>query len=342
MIYVEKSAIDLPLTKLISSKFNVEVIEDGQEIEDVKSNIVITNVIDNFVHQCPATQNHRCCNYHVVDIMQGCPFDCSYCILQLYLPHRHISVTGNIDNVLEDIKLATRFQRKRIGSGELADSLAMDKTIPLSKFIVPFVNELDNVQFEFKTKSDVVDNLLDLNPKNCLVSWSLNPQEISSLEEPYTASIERRIKAAEKVVEHGYKVGFHFDPLIMHENFESLYGELIENLTLRIKEASVEYISISTFRCPPELMNEIRLREKDSILTKGDFIRGLDGKVRYFKSERSKMIKFVLNKIRKEWKNVYIYFCMEHDSVWNNLMGYDPGDREEFEKYFPIHGCKTL
>lgn len=41
----------------------------------------------------------------------------------------------------------------------------MDKIIPLSKIIVPFVNKLDNILFEFKTKSDVIDNLLNLNPK---------------------------------------------------------------------------------------------------------------------------------------------------------------------------------
>lgn len=342
MIYVEKSAIDLPLTREVSKNFNLEVIEDNAEVEDIKSNVIITNVVDNFVHQCPATQEHRCCNYHVVDIMQGCPFDCAYCILQLYLPHKNIRVTGNIDKVLDDIRLATKHQKKRIGSGELADSLAMDKTIPLSKFIVPLVNELDNIQFEFKTKSDVVDNLLELNPKNCLVSWSLNPEEIISQEEPYTATLERRLKAAENVIKHGYKVGFHFDPLIMHKDFEKIYGNLIENLTSRIDGKNVEYISISTFRCPADLMNEIRMRPKDSILTKGDFVRGIDGKVRYFKAERVKMISFVLNKIRKEWKDVFIYFCMEHDSVWSNLLGYDPGDREEFEKFFPTYGCKTF
>ena len=205
MIYVEKSAEHLPLTQIVAKNNNIEIIDDGYIIDDKKSNVVITNVLDNFVHPCPATNIYRCCNYHVVDIMQGCPFDCAYCILQLYLPHSHIRVTGNTDKVVDNIKSAVSDKKLRIGSGELADSLAMDKVIPLSKIIVPEVNKLDNIQFEFKTKSDVVDNLLELNPKNCLVSWSLNPQKIIDIEEPRTASLERRLQACENVVRHGYK-----------------------------------------------------------------------------------------------------------------------------------------
>ncbi len=337
MIYVEKSALKLPLTKIISKENNIQIVEDDFSIEDKKSNVLISYHNDNFVHSCPATHIYRCCNYHVVDIMQGCPFDCAYCILQLYLPHKYIKVAGNTDKVLEDIKISVASQKRRIGSGELSDSLAMDKVIPLSKIIIPFVNELDNILFEFKTKSDVIDNLLNLNPKNIIVSWSLNPSSIIEKEEPFTASLERRLKAAEILSNYGYKVGFHFDPLIMTDNFEETYGDLIDNLTNRINENSVEYISISTFRCPHELMNIIRERKTSSILTKGDFIKGIDGKTRYFKSERIKMLDFVTKRLQKSWKKVFIYYCMEHESIWQKLLYYDPKDRETFETYFPCY-----
>ena len=337
MIYVEKSAENLSLTQIVAKEHNIHIIDNSQQVEDKKSNIIISSHKDNFVHRCPATNIYRCCNYHVVDIMQGCPFDCAYCILQLYLPHKYIKVTGNTDLWLEDMKKATAHEKRRIGSGELSDSLAMDKTIPLSKIIVPYVNNLENILFEFKTKSDVIDNLLNLNPKNVMVSWSLNPAEIIEKEEPLTATLKRRLQAAKTISEYGYKVGFHFDPLIMVDKFEELYGSLIEELTSTIKEESVEYISISTFRCPSDLMNIIRERKSPSILTKGDFIKGIDGKTRYFKAERIKMIGFVTEKLKKEWKNVFIYYCMEHDSIWTKLLNYDPGEREDFEKHFPCY-----
>ena len=43
MIYVEKSAQSLPLTQMVAKDNNIEVIDDGAEIEDKKSNVVISN-----------------------------------------------------------------------------------------------------------------------------------------------------------------------------------------------------------------------------------------------------------------------------------------------------------
>ena len=202
---------------------------------------------------------------------------------------------------------------------------------------MPIAAQSDNIQFEFKTKSDCVDNLLSVEPKNAIVSWSLNPQEIISKEEPFTASLDRRLNAALNCVKHGYKVGFHFDPLIMTENFETIYGRLFEMLTDTIPQEAVEFISISTFRCPQELLDCIRSRKAPSVILKGDFIKGLDGKARYFKGLRAKMLRFAVKSLRKQWKNAFIYFCMEHESLWKNLLETDPGCREDFEKSFPYY-----
>lgn len=342
MIYVEKSALNLPLTKFLEKEnVNLKEIDDNFLVEDKKSNIVITHKKDNFLHPCPATNIYRCCNYHVIDIMQGCPFDCSYCILQYYLPHKHIRVSADIDKVVDDILCGVKNKRQRIGTGELADSLALDNIIPISKLLTPIANSNDNIQLEFKTKSDNVSNLLNLNPKNIVVSWSLNPAKIINQEEPFTASLERRLKAASDCAKYGYKVAFHFDPLIWVEDFENLYGELINQLTSTIDENLVEFISVSTFRCPNELLDSVRKRKKPSILLKGDYIRGLDGKVRYYKALRSKMLKFTVSNIRKNWTKPFIYFCMEHDSLWKNILGYDPLAREEFEKLFPHYNCQS-
>lgn len=338
MIFVEKSALNLPLTKLLEKEgANLNIIDDGYAVEDKKSNIVVTGQRDNFLHPCPGTNVYRCCNYHVVDIMQGCPFDCSYCILQYYLPHKYIKVSSDIDSVKSDILSGVKNNKQRIGTGELADSLALDNVIPLSKLLIPIANNNDNIQLEFKTKSDNVSNLLNSNPKNVVVSWSLNPQEIISTEEPLTASLDRRLNAALNCVTHGYKVSFHFDPLILTDDFEKLYGNLIEKLTSIIPESSVEFISISTFRCPNDLLNSIRQRKSPSVLLKGDYIKGLDGKVRYYKALRGKMLRFAVENIRKNWRKAFIYFCMEHETLWQSIMNYDAGDRETFEKLFPFY-----
>ena len=49
------------------------------------------------------------------------------------------------------------------------------------------------------------------------------------------------------------------------------------------------------------------------------------------------MIGFVTEKLKKQWKKPFIYYCMEHSSIWEKILNYDPGEREEFETYFPCY-----
>jgi len=338
MIYIDKSARNSRFVDIFENdgrKFTF--VNSMEEVEDSKNNIYITSGYNTFVHRCPATTNYRCCNYYVVDLVEGCPFDCTYCILQEYLNHNLVKVHSDLDRVKEEIISLSKKGVFRLGTGELSDSLAYDHILKLSDFFIPVISDLENIQFEFKTKSANVGRLLNHNSENILVSWSLNPQEIVTAEEHYTAGLDERIEAAAKCAEYGYKVGFHFDPLIYYNDFEKGYSDVIKKLFEKIPEQSVEYISISTFRFIPGLLDTVREKFEGSQLLKSDYVRTLDGKMRYFKSLRQYMLRYVVKRIREYWPQVFLYFCMEHESVWKNLLGYDPGERENFEKNFPFY-----
>lgn len=335
MIYIERSAENGYFHKLFDrNKIPYQFLENREEIEDIKTNILITSQKNRFVHSCPATKEYRCCNYMVVDAVEGCPFDCSYCILQAYLNHNYIKVYDDMESVRESILELSKRGRFRLGTGELSDSLAIDHILKLSDFIIPIINKQDNIQFEFKTKSSNISNLLNHNPKNIVVSFSLNPETIFNREELFAASPTERIKAARKLAEYGYRVSFHFDPLIYCDNFEVEYKGLLDYLFDNIDESSVEFISISTFRFVPELADIIRNKFDSSNILANNFIKSLDNKMRYFKPLRFYMLKTIYYYIKKNWNTVFIYFCMEDRSIWEKIMNYDPGERENFEKYF--------
>jgi spore photoproduct lyase len=337
MIHVEKGALGTFLANdLVARNISFNIVDSVDEVADEKSEIVLRRKHDNYCHPCPATKIYRCCNYYTTDVMEGCPFDCSYCILQAYLPHKRIEVTADTDSVIMSIKkLISEGAKRRLGTGELSDSLALDNIFPFSKLIVPIINAQENIQFEFKTKSANIGNLLELNPRNVVVSWSLNPQSIADIEEIGTASIKDRLQAAKKCAEAGYRLAFHFDPVIYTENYQKLYGELLAELFNAIPERSVEYISISTFRAPALLIDKMRERKALSALLKGDMVSGLDSKMRYFKPLRYEMLEFMTSQICRHWKNIFVYYCMESSAIWKGLLGRDPGEREEFETLFP-------
>ncbi|MCA1927384.1 MAG: radical SAM protein [Calditerrivibrio sp.] len=335
MIYIEKSAEHGHFRKLFDeNETPYEFIEDKSEIEDSKKNILITSQKNRFVHSCPATKEYRCCNYMVVDAVEGCPFDCSYCILQAYLNHNYIKVYDDMESIRESILDLSKKGKFRLGTGELSDSLALDHILRLLDFIIPIINKQENIQFEFKTKSSNISNLLNHNPKNIVVSFSLNPEIISKREELFASSPIERIKAAKTLTEYGYRVSFHFDPLIYCDNFEEEYINLLDYLFDNIEQSSVEFISISTFRFVPELADIIRNKFDNSDILANNFIKSMDNKMRYFKTLRVHMLKTVYYHIKKNWDTVFTYFCMEDRSIWEKIMNYDPGDRENFEKYF--------
>src|SRR5207244_10184129 len=92
----------------------------------------------------------------------------------------------------------------RIGTGELADSLALDPLTGLSRELVPFFAARPNALLELKTKTDAVDDLLTLDPRDrVVVSWSLAPAPAVGVAEQGTAPIAARLAAMRRVVDAG-------------------------------------------------------------------------------------------------------------------------------------------
>ena len=65
------------------------------------------------------------------------------------------------------------------------------------------------------TKSDNVDDILDL-PHNgqTIIAWSMNNTMVSQKFEIGAPSFERRLAAARKVQEAGYRVRIRLDPIV--------------------------------------------------------------------------------------------------------------------------------
>ena len=119
-----------------------------------------------FLKNCPGTTGYLCCGYRVLNIVTGCPFDCTYCILQLYLNQPSITVHSNwADSLAEIDALVRRRPGKtlRLGTGELADSLALEPITGMAADLLPSALEFPEVVLELKTKSTFVDSLLDID-----------------------------------------------------------------------------------------------------------------------------------------------------------------------------------
>ena len=110
-----------------------------------------------------------------------------------------------------------------------------------------------------KTKSVNVDLLTSVRPAgNIVVSWTVNPPFISKTVEHLAASIEERLEAAERCQEAGYKIGFHFDPVIYYEGWEKDYRDLVNKIFDKIQAKNIAWISLGTLRMTVGLKKTMR------------------------------------------------------------------------------------
>ncbi|MCX5781491.1 MAG: hypothetical protein NT145_02130 [Elusimicrobia bacterium] len=334
-IFIEKSVFNHPLSRNILKIFSESKIQAISSLKEYSSNysfnlkdynkrtenLFLVRENYDFFKACPCTSNVLPCNYYLINLGFGCPFECSYCFLQGYQNFPGIIIPTNIESFFEKFKPSDlkpgMFQFPRIGSGEFTDSLVFDHITGFSKKIIEYFSKYSDIYFEFKTKSSNIGNILSSLPsKNIVVSWSLNPQKIIDENEFYTASLEERIESAKKCADAGFSLGFHFDPIFYCEGWEKDYFGVIEKIFSKISPEKVLWISLGTFRMPKELKKAIENRFPNNKILDAELLLGKDLKLRYSQDVRIEIYSKMVKGIRKFSNKSIIYLCMEPKEVW--------------------------
>jgi spore photoproduct lyase len=290
-----------------------------------------------FLKPCPGTKDYICCGYQILNIGTNCPLDCSYCILQSYFNRPHLRVFVNLEEELQkliEIMEGDPHKIHRIGTGEFTDSLALDPIAGWTNILLPVFSGSSNAVLELKTKTCNINNLVNSKYRDrIIVSWSLSSPFISAREEKGAPVIKERIKAAQRCQSEGFIIGFHFDPLIFHEKWKDEYKRTLDLLNDNIDPKGIIWISMGSFRFIPDLKTIIRKRHKKSLVLKGEFIPGLDGKMRYFKQIRIELYSFMKENLEKWHEDLGLYLCMESDDIWEKALGFSPRSSKGLSDY---------
>ncbi|MBW2259446.1 MAG: DNA photolyase [Deltaproteobacteria bacterium] len=293
--------------------------------------LFLTRNKGSFLKKCPGTRSYICCGYQILHIGTYCTMDCAYCVLQTYFHPPVLQYFVNQERLFEELDDIARSERPpfhRIGTGEFTDSLIWEPWTQLSKTLIPYFAQQDRIVLELKTKSTAIENLRNLeHNKKTIVAWSLNAPSMIRREERGTASTRARLRAAAQCEAWGYPLAFHFDPLILYEGCEKDYRRLVRRLFSSVSPQSIAWISLGSFRFMPSLKPIIQKRFKKSRIVYGEFVPGLDGKMRYFKPLRIELYRKMAAWIRELAPDVTLYFCMEDEEVWKRALGFVPEDR---------------
>ncbi|MBF0101284.1 MAG: DNA photolyase [Desulfobacterales bacterium] len=338
-LYIDSTIADTPQVDAILNQLRLpyHIIDHSTQLYDIihnttdpissgKTVLFLTQNKGQFIKKCPGTSYYTCCGYHILHIGTYCTMDCSYCILQSYFHPPVLQLFVNFsDAERELVDMFSKNQIVRIGTGEFTDSLIWDQWIELSSQWIQLFSNQTHAVLELKTKTAHVLPFRNIEHRQkTIFAWSLNTEWVIATQERGTASLEDRLEAARQCESWGYKLAFHFDPIIIYEDFEKDYTSVINRLFSVINPHNIVWISLGTFRFMPQLKSIIQYRFPDSTLPYGEFIPGVDGKMRYFKPLRIQAYRKLYQVIHDIAPGVLVYFCMEDDEVWQQSLGYTP------------------
>ena len=246
-IYFEKEILNYPLGKELMNKYKeipkVE-IENHNNIEEMrkKENKEFPYMKENLIIGVRKThkfvENHKTSDFLVPYTSSGCTASCMYCYLVCnYNKCAYLRLFVNREQMMEKIiKTAEKSEKEltfEIGSNS---DLILENTITNNiPWTIENFKNTNKGKLTFPTKFDMVDDILDLDHKGKVtIRMSVNPEDIINKVEFGTSRLKGRIEAINKLKEAGYNVGILIAPVIMVENWKSLYLELIRKLSVEL------------------------------------------------------------------------------------------------------------
>ena len=325
-IYYEKEIIEYPLGKqlmehykdvpktIIENHNNIEEMRKKQnsEFPDMKRNLIIgVRKTHKFV------ENHKTSDYLVPYTSSGCTAMCMYCYLVCnYNKCAYLRLFVNREQMLEKIiKTAQKSEKEltfEIGSNS---DLVLENTITGNLvWTIQNFAKTDKGFLTFPTKFDMIDDILPLEHNGRItIRMSVNPEEVINKVEFGTSRLKGRIEAINKLAEAGYKIGILIAPVILVDNWEKLYTELIQRLNQelsnKVKKNAFFEIIFMTYSYVHTKINEeafpnaINLYDQEKMTGRGNGKYGYKEKNRI---EAEKIIRELMKKYFSQNKIEYI------------------------------------
>lgn len=280
---------------------------------------------------CPvASPKTRCCNLMTLDAVESCGFDCSYCSIQSFYQNNTITFDKNFAQKLELLELDPA-KTYHIGTGQSSDSLMWGNRAGVLEALLNFARKNPNVILELKSKSDNITYLLENDvPKNVICTWSLNPQVIIDNEEKRASSLRERIQSAKALADKGVLVGFHFHPIVLFEGWQEAYTRIAHELVATFTCKEVALVSMGTLTFIKPVLKKIRLRAQKSKILQMPLVDA-NGKYSYPLSLKEEMFSTLYQAFAPWHGNVFFYLCMEDESLWQKVFGYEYENNFVFE-----------
>ena len=270
-------------------------------------------------------EGNACPNYWHFSPYGFCPYGCKYCYLAgtpgvRFSPSVKIYVNlpemlAQADRIASRLATPTAFYL-----GKLQDSLALDPLTAYSTVLVPFFAEHRWARLTLLTKSAHVERLLALeHRRRSILSWSVNPPEVSAAFEENVPSIDERLEAMRRVAEQGYPVRAIMMPIIPVEGWRGIYQRFTEHLLQTVPIERLTLGCICIYRSARGLM-ERKMGRRNNVSQHIDAASppAGDGRARYSRKLRHEVYSLVMAVAHRLRPDLEIALCLEEQALWES------------------------
>lgn len=201
--------------------------------------------------------------HYQLPIVSGCMGMCEYCYLNTQMGKKpYIKIHVNIEEILNK---AGEYIENRKPEITIFEGAATSDPIPVETYSealkksIEYFGSNQYSLFRFVTKYTDVDGLLNLNHNGrTTIRFSINTDDVITKFEHRTPSLDERLKAAKKVGESGYHLGFIIAPVFIYPAWEKDYYDVLKKIYDNFKGINLNFEVIShrfTKRAKENILN---------------------------------------------------------------------------------------
>lgn len=301
---VEKlEKINVPI--IYSKKVEIKGSSAAESYFNAKNTVLITVNSQKKLAPCRPSADYQ------FSLTSSCPGNCEYCYLQTTQGEKpYIKIFVNVEEIMQVIESYIEENKPNLTTFECAsitDPIGLEHLTGTLGECIKYFGDSDYGRLRLVTKFADVDSLLNLkHNKHTRFRFSVNARYVIDNFEHKTASFEERMEAVGKIAKAGYPIGFIIAPIMIFDNWQQQYSELLK----RLKETLVNYEEQISFELIQHRFTAVakELIQNRFVITKLDMNEqnrqlkwGPYGKFKYvYKKEQSFEIKNYISDLIKE------------------------------------------
>lgn len=255
-------------------------------------------------------------NNYYFSHMLNCVYDCRYCFLQGMFQSAHQLLFVNYEEFADGIDAVARQHAGQpvwFYSGYDCDSLAYDPMTGFADYFIPRIESIENAWMELRTKSTQIRSMLKHQPCSRIVTaFSFTDSYSHAKLEHGVPSIARRVESMRQLVDAGWSVGLRFDPLVYHQNYESEFSALLQQIFARIDPAEIHSVSLGNFRLSKSHFRKMsQLYPREPLFAQNLALN--NGIISYPETQEEEMIGYCESELMK-----YISADVYHPCEWHD------------------------